>query len=138
MNYNINLNELKDIYTISNTAPFLITNFKADSSVQYLAENEPIDNLINEFKYISSKEITSMEELVYAYAIYIAILLKREDKTDHFIRSDGDIKFEWFPSIRNIYIEKMRPTNVYYIDAKSPSNPIIANGASFFYTNSVS
>jgi len=124
MKYSLNLEELKNIYLISNTAPFLIEKFKNDISLQYLRDAESISDLIDEFKAISKAEINSMEDVVYAYALYIAILLKRDDKVlEEFLKNEGNIKFEWFPEIKNIYFEKLRPTTISYI----PLSPKVSN-----------
>lgn len=112
MKYNINMESLRDTYIIANTALFIISNFKSDETIQHLQENVDIEDLINEFKSFANSEIGTIEELVYCYALYIAILLKREIRSDQFLLKEGNVNYEWFPEIKSVYYEKLKPTSV--------------------------
>ena len=109
-NFKIDKENLKEVYLISNTPLYLFKNFVRDESIQELKLNHTTEELVQEFDEISNQEIEEIDSLVYAYAIYISILLKNDSLTDSFIENEGNINFEWFTDLRNIYEEKITPT----------------------------
>lgn len=112
MKYNIE--NLKDIYIVSNTANYLYNNFIKDSSlidvVKHIRTKELIDSFIN----LAANEIKVLDDLVLAYALYITILMKNDKDSLDFIHNEGKISFEWFEEIRNIFLSKMK--NVEYFN----------------------
>lgn len=110
MSFKIDIDSLKDVYLVSNTPLYLYKNFVNDQSVQELKLSNTTQELVEEFIHISNIEIEEIDDLVYAYAIYIAILLKDDNLTNTFIDSAGDINFEWFGDLKSIYEETITPT----------------------------
>lgn len=129
MNKLINIGPLVEKYVYSNTPSYLYDSFKSSLEVQESSELE-IQRLLDEFRELITKEINSLEDLVYAYALYVAIILKNNSEAYNFIMNEGNVNFEWFPYIRDTFL-----TN--YIPNQS-QNFIVSNNNGFVYKNNVS
>lgn len=55
--------------------------------------------------------ISTIDELVMAYAVYVAIILYDNDATVAFLNGIGNVKFEWFPDLKQLYLVKRRVVN---------------------------
>lgn len=117
---NINTENLKEIYLISNTASFLLNGFSKDESIFELRKNYSQASLIEKFTQISNTEIEQLDDLVMAYAIFIAILLFDNEETFDFVNGVGNVNFEWFPELRHIYISRLKSFNVNQVKAAYP------------------
>ena len=112
----INIDKLRDIYIISNTAPFLYKEFSKDDSLINFYINNSTSEILKSFKEISETNIDSVDEIVYAYALYIALMHKAD--TYEIIKDKFNIQFEWFPELKSIFLSKYKPTQVYNFDIK--------------------
>src|SRR5258708_1920537 len=108
---NNRINELEQIYMVSNTPHFLYSRFQNHDIVRELSNNHSFEILKEEFMNRGSKGVSSIKELVMEYAIYIAIFNKGWNKVYPFIQDDGNIKFEWFQDLKEIYIANNSPFN---------------------------
>lgn len=119
----INLENLKEIYLISNTASFLYSGFIKEESLLDLKANNSQEELINQFEEITKKEINKIDDLVLAYAIYVAILLFDNEITFDFLNSKGSINFEWFPELKHLYISRQKSFNFNSLEVKDFQSP---------------
>ena len=96
MNMQINIENLKEIYLVSNTASFLFNAFSKEESILELHSKYSQEQLMNQFEKITRLEINTVDDLVMAYSIYIAILQFDNERVFDFLKKEGDINFEWF------------------------------------------
>ncbi len=115
MKYNIDIEELKEIYLVSNTASYLLNKFSSNESILFLSQNYTTNSLIKSFLDIAKIEIEKMEELVTAYSLYVAIILKDDNATFDFLKNQGVINFEWFIDLRQIYFARQKPYEIFKI-----------------------
>jgi hypothetical protein len=115
MKNELNLDELKETYLVSNTASFLLENLSSDESILSLINNYSTAQIIKCFSQISRKKINEIDDLVFAYALYIAIILKSDSLSYNFLKNKGIINFEWFVELRNIFLTKYNPLNIFII-----------------------
>ncbi|WEK35147.1 MAG: hypothetical protein P0Y53_21875 [Candidatus Pseudobacter hemicellulosilyticus] len=111
MNKIIDLETLREIYLISNIPPFMYRLFRDNASVRDLRNCISQDHLINEFITMARTGISTIDELVMAYAVYVAIILYDNDATVAFLNGIGNVKFEWFPDLKQLYLVKRRVVN---------------------------
>lgn len=115
----INKNILSDAYIICNTPRSLYSTFRSNSIVQDIANSNSTKEIIETFLKIGEEGIDSIEDLAYAYALYIALTFKEYDEVYEFYNDKGNINFEWFPDVKNIYIFSYKYTNQYTLPADS-------------------
>lgn len=118
MNMQINLDNLKEIYLVSNTASFLYSGFIKEESLLELKAANSQEDLINHFEEITKREIDKIDELVLAYSIYVAILLFDNETTFNFLNTKGNINFEWFPELKHLYISRLKTFNFNKLEVK--------------------
>ena len=104
---------LSDVYIICNTPRTLYGSFRANSIVQDLANSNSTKDIIELFIKIGEDGIGSIEDLAYAYELYIALTFKEYDDVFKFYSDKGNINFEWFPEIKDIYLKSYKHTNKY-------------------------
>lgn len=118
MKTEINIDELKEIYLISNTASFLYDRFLKDETIDLLAQNHKTPEIINFFLELATNEITVLDDLIAAYAAYMAIILKNDAFTYSFLKDKGVIDFEWFNELRSIYFARLKSIDVFNFESK--------------------
>lgn len=118
MNMQINLENLKEVYLISNTASFLYSGFSKEESLLELKSTTSQQDLINQFHEITKKEIDKIDDLVLAYAFFIAILLFDNEITFGFLNTEGNINFEWFPELKHLYLSRLKTFNFNTLEVK--------------------
>ena len=116
MKYKLNIEELKEIYLVSNTASYLLDKFSNEESIQQITQDNDTRSLINDFLVIAKSEIDKIEDLVKAYSLYISIILKDDNETFHFLKNEGLVNFEWFIELRSIYFSRQKPFDIFKID----------------------
>jgi hypothetical protein len=91
-------------YAISNTPHFFYRKLRNDPFVIDIAKY-PIQSITKTFIQLGENGIESVKELVYLYALYIA-LTRKEDyiQVKQFYDNEGAIGLEWFPEIKSIYL----------------------------------
>lgn len=118
--FNLDLSSLTADYAVANTPLFWFKKLAQDESLVQLAEKEATQALINEFVRIASQSIQTVEDLVYAYSVYMAIILKDDDTSANFLENEGNIQFEWFPELVSAYQSYHKTVQTFNISA-SPS-----------------
>jgi hypothetical protein len=121
LNNFLSINKLKEIYLISNTAPFLYNNFKEDESLINLSRNYEVNEIFNEFLKIFQTEIIDIDKLVLAYSLFIAILMKNNDEYFNKLK-DLNISFEWFNELLSIHKSKEKSTIYFNIEKSFDSD----------------
>lgn len=111
MNIQIDIENLKETYLISNTASFLYNSYSKDESILELKKIYSQQELIKKFEDITKSEINTIDELVLAYAIYISILQYDNETTFEFLNVIGNINFEWFPELKHLYLSRFKAFN---------------------------
>jgi hypothetical protein len=110
------LNRLVEIYIISNTPLSLYKRFREDEFVQFIAKSFAAKDLINNFISLGNAGVSNIQELVIAYALYVAITFKDYETAASFYNNEGKINFEWFGEIKEIFLSSYKPTNYIPID----------------------
>ena len=64
MKYKLNIEELKEIYLVSNTASYLLDKFSNEESIQQITQDNDTRSLINDFLVIAKSEIDKIEDLL--------------------------------------------------------------------------
>ncbi len=103
------IDRLVQLYLISNTPNFLYRKFREDYFVKNLAER-PFDELKTTFLDVGRKGISKVDELVLAYALYISMTFKDYREVSFFYKEEGNINFEWFSDIKNIFLSSNNPS----------------------------
>lgn len=118
------LERLSNLYIICNTPLFLYKRFREDSFVKHLADSNSTNQLIEYFLEIGKKGIFTLPELATAYAIYISLTFKDYESVARFYENEGNINFEWFGDIKQIYISSYTHTNERTISTSEIRNPV--------------
>ena len=73
--------------------------------------------MIATFSEIAKTEINELDDLVFAYSLYVAIILKNDTPAYKFLMSDkSSINFEWFLDLRSIYLARLKPVDIFVFD----------------------
>ncbi len=113
--FDLNLTTLTADYAVANTPLFWFKKLIQDESILQLVQDENTQALISEFKYFASTGIKEMADLVYAYSVYMAILLKDDDLTANFLENEGNIHFEWFSELVSAYQSYYNPVQTFHL-----------------------
>ena len=115
----IDMEALKREYLFANTASQLYRHFRENISVKNLSETEKLEALVEEYKMRTKNNDRSIDEVVEAYAILMAITFyDYQDAIEAFKMFDLP-RLEWGKDLEDIYRRKARIT-IYITKHGSP------------------
>ena len=130
----LDLDTLKGKIILANVPSYLYRHFRADASVQFLAES-PTESLIKFFNSLVKKKDKSFDTIAVCYAIIVALTFKEYSQVRYFFDKLETYDLEWLPEIKAIYLSSVRITesSQYTIPSIRPIEPQfqISSGNSF-------
>ena len=108
----IDIKQLTNSYLFANTPMYLYRHFRRNISIKELAENNPPQKLASEYKELISKKLKSINDIVIAYSILIAVtFLEYQQALEVFDTIDVS-KLDWGNDIKDIYTSRTKSTNI--------------------------
>lgn len=108
----IDLKPLINTYLFANTPMYLYRHFRRNASLKELAENNPAQRLVDEYKRRTSKKTKSTKDIVIAYSILVTItFLEYQQALAVFDMIDLS-GLDWGNDIKDIYMSKIEITSV--------------------------
>lgn len=106
----IDIEVLKREYLFASTAAHLYEHFREDGSLRRLAQEEKPEILVKEYKERTVKGDRSVEDVVVAYAVLIAVTFyDYKEAIETFNRFDLS-KLEWGEKVKDIYMQEAQIT----------------------------
>ena len=106
---------ISEVYILCNTPRSLYNSFRGNDVVHCIAKNYTTEYIIMTFLDLGQAGIKTIQDLAFAYSLYISLTFKEYDEVVCFYNNEGNIKFEWFPDIKNIYFSSYIHTNQFSI-----------------------
>jgi len=106
----IDIEALKRDYLFADTPAHVYRQFREDTLLQNLARTERPEILVEEYKKIAEKDEKTVEDVVKAYSILIAVTFYEYiEAIDTFKKLDLS-KLEWGQALEDIHRREARPT----------------------------
>lgn len=108
----LHIDELAQIFILANTPNYLYKLFSSDLSINKLAKDYSSEDLINIFREISRKEITTFEDVVLFYSVILALTKKPYEDVREFFKELNGLSLRWAKQISEIYFSKIIPESL--------------------------
>ena len=105
-----------NIYIVANDAYFLYSKFRAEPYIEEIARQYSAKEIQDVFLKLGKEGISNFDELANAYALYISLTFKPIEEVEPFFNGEGNVNFEWFSDIKDIYLSNYVPLNNFSID----------------------
>jgi len=106
----IDTEALKREYLFANSAAQLYRHFRENISLQNLSEIEKLEVLVEEYKTRTEKNERSIEEVVEAYGILLAVTFYDYEKAAKAFKKFDLSRLEWGKDLEDIYRRQARIT----------------------------
>jgi len=112
-------------YLVANTPSYLYQRLRQIRAIQNLPLNTPSEELISEFRKVTSQKPGSVDEIATAYAILAAITFLDYPKALQVLSTLDLSKLDWGQDFRDIFVKNSRATNVFDLRISPFSQPLI-------------
>ncbi|MGQ0546294.1 MAG: hypothetical protein ACT4P3_13315 [Betaproteobacteria bacterium] len=112
--------QLLETYTVSNTASYLYSRFRRDSTVKELVDSNDIPSLTSELKSLLGAEKLTAETAVQAYACLVALTYKDLAAVKNSLQSLDMTKLRWAQQILALAEAKYVPTSSVFVPYQPP------------------
>jgi len=120
----IDLKPLIATYLFANTPMYLYRHFRRNASLKELAENNPPQRLVNEYKRRTSKKTKATKDIVIAYCILIAITFLEYQQALAVFDTINLSGLDWGSDIKDIYMSKIKIASVTRLVVKPQISPV--------------
>jgi hypothetical protein len=127
---NNDIEELIQIFILSNTPHFLYKKFSAHPSINKLSQQFSTSELFDFFEEIQAKDKTTYEDISSFYAIIIALTKKPYIEVKSFFIKLPDASFRWARQISEIFIAKRKSESLITLNCKYKSDIIMTDFSS--------
>ena len=119
----IDLKPLTEAYLFANTPIYLFRRFRENSSLRELAKHTTVEELTTEYINRTTKAEKSIEDVVVAYSLLIAITFLEYDKAVATFESIDLSRLDWGEEIKHIFRETMPVVNYFSASITPEVNP---------------
>ena len=116
----LDLDPLYKSYLFANTPMYLYQHFREHAALEELAKRVSLQELIEEFNQQVNKEPRTIEDVVTAYALLVAITFLDYKQVISALNNLDLSRLDWGNDITSIFRARAIPTKTITIKAKAP------------------
>jgi len=131
----LNINTLIEIYALSNTPHYLYEKLKELDSPINISKKYNSSEITEVFHKLLENKISTISELVFAYALIIALTYKPYKEVKTFFEDIAKIDIKWFDKISDIYLSTASVNQ--FVTKKAKPKRIFVKDVTFQHSDSV-